>query len=76
MIDTNRPTCAVRGVIAPGALCPQVIVGMQFCGAKPGTCEHQREPARQPADTGLSLDDDTPLSGGACNLGGDCEACQ
>jgi hypothetical protein len=23
-----------------------------------------------------SLDDDTPLEGGACNLGGDCEACQ
>lgn len=31
----------------------------------------------EPGATGvLNLEDDTPLSGGACNIGGDCESCQ
>jgi len=38
----KRPECAVRGMVRPGGLCPQVIVGMKLCGAKPGTCPHQR----------------------------------
>jgi len=40
---TTLPTCAVHGMIRPGALCSQVIVGMQYCGYK-GECPHKREP--------------------------------
>ena len=36
-----RPTCAVRGMIQPRAMCGSVIVGGYQCGYK-GTCEHQR----------------------------------
>lgn len=38
-----RPTCAVRGMIQPRAMCGSVIVGGYQCGYK-GTCEHQRAP--------------------------------
>ena len=41
----KRPECAVRGMVRPGGMCPQVIVGMKLCGAKPGTCPHQRPPS-------------------------------
>jgi hypothetical protein len=42
--DQQKPLCAVRGAIRPGAMCGSVIVGMQFCGFA-GKCEHQREPS-------------------------------
>jgi len=98
MIDTNRPTCAIT---ATRSICASALDHRQ-CGAAPGSCQHQREPVSQPANSGmqpvhtsgylqtvptnvipptvpaggLSLDDDTPLAGGACNLDGTCEACQ
>lgn len=34
-------TCAVRGMIVPGAMCGKVIVGGKFCGHD-GECEHKR----------------------------------
>lgn len=40
-----KPLCAVNGRIAPNAMCGSVIVGMKYCGAKPGTCPHQRDAA-------------------------------
>lgn len=55
MHDTTRPTCAVGGTFRRGmqiAACGSAIGGTQ-CGATPGTCEHQREAVRQPADTGV-----------------------
>lgn len=37
---TARPGCAVRGLVAPRAMCGAVIVGGQFCGSdKP--CQHK-----------------------------------
>lgn len=49
-----------------------------------GSCEpHHHTPAEidaytraQVATMEFSLDSDAPMAGGACNLGGDCEACQ
>lgn len=36
----ERPTCAVRGSIRPGAMCSKVIVGGKFCGYA-GECPHK-----------------------------------
>jgi DNA segregation ATPase FtsK/SpoIIIE-like protein len=41
VIPAERPLCAVRGLIRPGAMCGSVIVGGELCGFK-GKCEHQR----------------------------------
>lgn len=38
----DRPTCAVRGMIRPGAMCGKIIVGMRYCGYK-GECPHKVE---------------------------------
>ena len=38
--ELNRPRCAVRGIIRPGAMCGSVIVGGKFCGHK-GECPHK-----------------------------------
>ena len=39
----SKPLCAVRGLVAPGAMCGKHIAGGK-CGFA-GECEHQREPA-------------------------------
>jgi hypothetical protein len=39
--EAQRPKCAVRGAIRPGAMCGSVIVGGELCGFE-GECEHQR----------------------------------
>lgn len=36
----NKPTCKVHGMIAPGAMCSAVIVGLKYCGFA-GDCEHK-----------------------------------
>lgn len=36
----NRPTCAVGGMVRPGAMCGAVIVGGKFCGHA-GECQHK-----------------------------------
>ena len=46
--DTNdpveaRPLCAVRGMVRPGAMCGEVIVGGEFCGHA-GECPHKLTP--------------------------------
>ncbi len=41
---SNKPTCAVQGLIRRGAMCSQIIVGRKLCGYG-GKCEHQRLPA-------------------------------
>jgi hypothetical protein len=43
--DTNepvemRPTCAVGGMVRPGAMCGAVIVGGKLCGHA-GECQHK-----------------------------------
>ena len=38
---SERPTCAVQGLIRRGAMCSQIIVGGKLCGYD-GACEHQR----------------------------------
>ncbi len=38
----DKPTCAVRGMIRPGAICGKIIVGMKYCGYK-GECQHKVE---------------------------------
>ena len=43
-VAPERPRCAVRGLIRPGAMCGSVIVGGVLCGFK-GKCEHQRATA-------------------------------
>jgi hypothetical protein len=40
---SEKPECAVHGMVRPGAMCSKVIVGMQFCGYS-GHCDHQRWP--------------------------------
>lgn len=35
-----KPTCKVRGMVAPNAMCGQIIVGLKYCGFK-GDCEHK-----------------------------------
>jgi len=42
MPEQQKPRCAVHGMVRPGGMCSRVIVGMEFCGAQPGTCPHQR----------------------------------
>lgn len=39
--EPQRPRCAVRGMIRPGAMCGRVIVGGELCGAPAGSCRHQ-----------------------------------
>lgn len=34
------------------------------------------KPTEKPVDGGLNLEDDKPLTGGACDLDGPCESCQ
>ena len=36
----ERPLCAVRGLIRPGAMCGSVIVGGKLCGFD-GACPHK-----------------------------------
>lgn len=38
----EMPLCGVGGMIAPGAMCGSVIVGMKYCGYT-GECQHKRE---------------------------------
>jgi len=38
---SDKPTCAVRGLIRRGAMCSQIISGGKLCGYT-GKCEHQR----------------------------------
>lgn len=48
----NAPRCAVRGLVAPRAMCGAVIVGGEFCGSdKP--CQHKVQP--QPLPTSAVL---------------------
>lgn len=37
----EKPTCAVQGVVRPGAMCASIIVGGVQCGSS-GECEHKR----------------------------------
>lgn len=41
---SEKPTCAVQGLVRRGAMCSQIIVGGKFCGYS-GKCEHKRPPA-------------------------------
>lgn len=41
---SDKPTCAVRGAIRPGAMCSRILVGGELCGFA-GECEHKIEPA-------------------------------
>jgi len=38
---TEKPKCAVNGLIARHGMCSQIIVGGNLCGYA-GPCEHQR----------------------------------
>lgn len=41
MIETpEKPTCKVRGLVKPNAMCPYIIVGGKHCGFS-GSCEHK-----------------------------------
>lgn len=40
-----RPTCSVGGMIRPGAMCGQVIVGGKLCGYS-GECQHKSAPPK------------------------------
>lgn len=42
--EQERPTCAVHGMIQPGAMCSKIIVGMKYCGYS-GECPHKQEAA-------------------------------
>lgn len=39
----DKPTCAVRGMIRPGAMCGKIIVGMKYCGSR-DECQHKIVP--------------------------------
>ena len=39
----ERPRCATRGMLRPGAMCGSVIVGGEFCGSKK-ECQHKLLP--------------------------------
>ena len=41
----EKPRCAVRGLIRPGAMCGAVIVGGEFCGSSE-ECPHKLLPNR------------------------------
>ncbi len=43
MQEMTRPVCALKGMIRPGAMCSQIIVGLKYCGYK-GECPHKVEP--------------------------------
>lgn len=44
--QSEKPTCAVSGMIRPGAMCGKIIVGMKYCGYS-GECPHkQGQPAK------------------------------
>lgn len=59
---TQRPTCAVRGLLHGGrAVCGAVIVSDKSCGFD-GQCEHQRQPAQ------LVECDHCPTSGGCVGV--------
>lgn len=45
--EETRPTCAVRGMIRPMAMCGHVIVGLKFCGYKGDDCPHKVLPKSQ-----------------------------
>ncbi len=51
MAEQQKPECAVRGMVRPGAMCSKVIVGQQLCGFA-GQCEHQR-PQQPPPVSGV-----------------------
>lgn len=36
----NKPKCAVKGMVRPGAMCGSVIVGGIYCGYD-GNCQHK-----------------------------------
>ena len=36
----NKPKCAVKGMVRPGAMCGAVIVGGVYCGHE-GECSHK-----------------------------------
>ena len=36
----NKPKCAVKGMVRPGAMCGAVIVGGVYCGHD-GNCQHK-----------------------------------
>ena len=39
----NKPKCAVKGMVRPGAMCVAVIVGGEYCGHE-GECSHKVAP--------------------------------
>lgn len=47
-MSTEKPTCAVNGMLGPRAMCGSVIVGLKYCGHK-GECEHKIAPPPAPA---------------------------
>lgn len=55
-------TCAVGGMIKPGALCGKCIVGGKFCGHD-GDCEHKRVEMCEASDEILPVDRVTKDSG-------------
>jgi hypothetical protein len=50
MLQAEKPRCAVRGMLARGAMCSSVIVGGKFCGFN-GACPHKIEPSAIPQAT-------------------------
>lgn len=44
---SEKPKCAVRGSIRPGAMCSRILVGRELCGFA-GECEHQIPALRVP----------------------------
>ena len=48
----NKPKCAVKGMVRPGAMCVAVIVGGEYCGHE-GECSHKvapDDPTEMPGD--------------------------
>lgn len=43
--EPPKPTCAVKGLIAPRAMCGHIIVGLKYCGYS-GNCPYKREPEK------------------------------
>lgn len=50
----QQQACAVRGLVAPGAMCSKVLVG-GGCGQAFGTCKHQSAPAPVPAPARIQI---------------------
>lgn len=55
-----QATCAVRGLVLPGAMCAKVIVGGIHCGHD-GPCRHKIETAIKATVPGMFDDDNAAL---------------